>query len=79
MNLAWVSIAALVVAVVLSCVTTINVGLLSLALAMVIGVYLGGMTLSAVARGFPRPALPHARQRDAALQHRRSRTARLRG
>ena len=55
MNLAWVSIAALVVAVVLSCVTTINVGLLSLALAMVIGVFLGGMTLSAVTADFPVP------------------------
>ena len=55
MNLAWVSIAALVVAVVLSCVTTINVGLLSLALAMVIGVYLGGMPLSAVTADFPVP------------------------
>jgi len=54
-NLAWVSIAALVVAVVLSCVTTINVGLLSLALAMVIGVYLGGMPLSAVTADFPVP------------------------
>jgi di/tricarboxylate transporter len=52
-SLAWVSIGALVVAVTLSCVTTINVGLLSLALAMVVGVYLGGMKLSAVLADFP--------------------------
>ena len=70
-NLAWVSIAALVIAVTLSCVTTINVGLLSLALAIIIGVYLGGMPLERGARGFPGPAVHHARQRDAAVQHRR--------
>jgi di/tricarboxylate transporter len=54
-NLAWVSIAALVIAITLSCVTTINVGLLSLAMAMVVGVYLGGMTLGQVIGGFPVP------------------------
>jgi hypothetical protein len=54
-NLAWVSIAALLIAVTLSCVTTINVGLLSLAFAMVIGVYLGGMSLGAVVAAFPVP------------------------
>ena len=37
MTLAWISIAALVAAVLLSCFTTINVGLLSLAMAMVVG------------------------------------------
>jgi di/tricarboxylate transporter len=54
-NLAWISIAALVIAVTFSCVTTINVGLLSLAMAMVVGVYLGGMTLGQVIGGFPVP------------------------
>ncbi|MGB7219127.1 MAG: SLC13 family permease [Vicinamibacterales bacterium] len=53
MTLAWISIAALVLAVVLSCVTTINVGLLSLALALLVGVYMGGMSLNAVLDGFP--------------------------
>ena len=57
MTLAWISIAALVAAVVLSCVTTINVGLLSLALAMGVGVYLGGMSLDQVLAGFPVPLL----------------------
>jgi di/tricarboxylate transporter len=51
--LAWISIAALVLAVTLSCVTTINVGLLSMALAMLVGVYLGGMSLANVLDGFP--------------------------
>jgi di/tricarboxylate transporter len=52
-TLAWISVAALVVAVLLSCFTTINVGLLALALAMLIGVYLGGMSLDQVLEGFP--------------------------
>lgn len=55
MNLAWISLGALVVAVTLSCVTTINVGLLSLALALIIGVFLGGMSVGAVIDGFPVP------------------------
>jgi di/tricarboxylate transporter len=53
MNLAWVSVAALVLAVTLSCTTTINVGILSMALALIVGVFLGGMTPSAVLEGFP--------------------------
>ena len=53
MNLAWVSVGALVLAVTLSCFTTINVGILSLALALVIGVFLGGMSTAAVLEGFP--------------------------
>jgi len=53
MSLAWISVAALVLAVILSCTTTINVGVLSLALALVVGVYLGGMSPDAVLAGFP--------------------------
>jgi di/tricarboxylate transporter len=53
MNLAWISVGALVLAVTLSCTTTINVGILSLALALVVGVFLGGMTPAAVLEGFP--------------------------
>jgi di/tricarboxylate transporter len=56
-TLAWLSIAALLLAVTLSCVTTINVGLLSLALALLVGVYAGGMSLNAVLEGFPVPLL----------------------
>ena len=57
MSLAWISIGALVVAVLLSCFTTINVGLLSMAMAMIIGVYLGGMSLNQVLAEFPVPLL----------------------
>jgi di/tricarboxylate transporter len=53
MSLAWISIAALVLAVALSCTTAINVGVLSLALAWIVGVYLGGMSINTVLEGFP--------------------------
>jgi di/tricarboxylate transporter len=53
MNLAWISVGALVLAVALSCTTAINVGVLALVLAMLIGVLLAGMTPSMVLEGFP--------------------------
>ena len=53
MSLAWVSVAALVLAITLSCTTTINVGVLSLALALIVGVGLAGMTPAGVLDGFP--------------------------
>ena len=53
MNLAWISIAALVTAVVLSCTTAINVGVLSLVMALLVGVYLGDMSVGMVLQGFP--------------------------
>jgi di/tricarboxylate transporter len=53
MNLAWISVGALVLAVLLSCTTTINVGLVSMAMALIVGVFLGGLTPSAVLEGFP--------------------------
>jgi di/tricarboxylate transporter len=55
MSLAWVSIAALVLAVALSCTTAINVGVLSLTMAWLIGVYLADMPLDTVLEGFPVP------------------------
>ncbi|MGE0593925.1 MAG: SLC13 family permease [Vicinamibacterales bacterium] len=53
MSLAWLSVAALVLAVTLSCTTTINVGVLSMALALLVGVVFGGMSPGAVIEGFP--------------------------
>ena len=53
MTLAWVSICALVLAVGLSVTTTINVGVVALTLAWLIGVYLNGMSVDAVLEGFP--------------------------
>jgi Na+/H+ antiporter NhaD/arsenite permease-like protein len=53
MNLAVISVAALVLAIVLSCVTTINVGVFAVALAWIVGVYIGGIPVATVINGFP--------------------------
>lgn len=53
MNLAAASLGALLLAIVVSCTTRINVGILGLTLAWVVGVYLGGMPLGQVVAGFP--------------------------
>jgi di/tricarboxylate transporter len=53
MDLAWVSLAALIVAITLSMATSMNVGVVSLAMAWIVGVYLGGMPLAKVIGGFP--------------------------
>src|SRR5690242_15536316 len=53
MNLAWVSLIALVVVVTLSCVTSINVGILALAMTFVVGVFMGGMKPAAIIEDFP--------------------------
>src|SRR3990170_1363769 len=53
LNLAYVSLGALVVAILVSCFTELNVGILALALAWIVGVYIGGMPLNDVIAGFP--------------------------
>ena len=53
MDLAWISLAALVIAITLSMVTSVNVGVVSLALAWIVGVYLGGMPVAKVIGTFP--------------------------
>ena len=53
MSLAWISLAALATAVTLSIVTKVNVGVVSLALAWIVGVYIGDMTYNAVIGTFP--------------------------
>jgi di/tricarboxylate transporter len=53
MSIAWLSLAALVVAMIVSCVTPLNVGVLALAFAGILGVYFAGMPLDEVTRGFP--------------------------
>ncbi|MEO6221700.1 MAG: hypothetical protein ABIP90_00515, partial [Vicinamibacterales bacterium] len=52
---AVLSLIALVIAIVLSCTSRINVGVLSIAFAWLIGVYQAGMKAEAVAAGFPAP------------------------
>ena len=53
MSLGHVTLAALAVAIVVSCVSRLNVGLLAMALAWVIGVYVGDLPLRDVTAGFP--------------------------
>jgi di/tricarboxylate transporter len=53
MNLAWISLAALIVAITLSMVSSVNVGVVSLAFAWIVGVYLGDMPLAKVIGTFP--------------------------
>ena len=55
MNLAVISVCALVLAVVVSCVSRLNVGVLAVALAWIVGVYIGGMPVTTVMGGFPSP------------------------
>jgi len=53
MDLAWISVGALVIAVTLSMVTTINVGIVCLAFAWIVGVLLAGMSVGDLLDGFP--------------------------
>jgi di/tricarboxylate transporter len=53
MSLAALSVAALVFALVVSCVSQLNVGVLAIVLAWIVGVYFGGMRLEQVLAGFP--------------------------
>jgi di/tricarboxylate transporter len=53
MNLAWLSLSALITAIIVSCFSELNVGVLSLAFSWIIGVYFAGMTVAQVASGFP--------------------------
>ncbi len=58
MDLGWISLAALLIVIVVSCTTAVNPGLLALALAFVIGVYIAPwfgqpIGVKGVAAGFP--------------------------
>jgi di/tricarboxylate transporter len=53
MSLGAITLGALALAILLSCTTRLNVGLLSIALAWVIGVYIADLPLREVTSGFP--------------------------
>jgi di/tricarboxylate transporter len=53
MSLAWLSVIALIIAVTLSCTTAVNIGVLSMSLALIIGVFFGDMSPGMVLNGFP--------------------------
>jgi di/tricarboxylate transporter len=53
MSLAWLSLGALICALVVSCVSPVNIGVLALVFAWIVGVYAGGMRFEQVIAGFP--------------------------
>ena len=53
MSLAWISLAALFIAILVSCFSRMNVGILAVAFAWIVGVYIGGMPLNDVVGSFP--------------------------
>jgi di/tricarboxylate transporter len=53
MNIAVLSVSALALAVLVSCVSRVNVGILALALAWIVGVVIGGQPVATVMGGFP--------------------------
>jgi len=55
MTLAGLSVSALIVAIIVSCVTSLNVGVLAMAMAWILGVYFGNMPINTILAGFPTP------------------------
>src|SRR5215216_632464 len=53
MSLAAISLSALVAALVISCFSDINIGVLAIVFAWIVGVYFGGMRVEEVIAGFP--------------------------
>jgi di/tricarboxylate transporter len=53
MTLAWLSLGALLTAIIVSCFSRMNVGVLAVAFAWIVGVYFGGMSMNEVVAGFP--------------------------
>src|SRR6185503_3547609 len=53
MNLPLISVSALTIAVLISCFSRLNVGVLSIAFAWIVGVYMGGLPVTTVMSGFP--------------------------
>ena len=51
--MAILSVCALALAVVVSCISRLNVGVLAVALAWIVGVYFGGMPVATIMNGFP--------------------------
>jgi len=51
--LAILSVCALALAVIVSCISRLNVGVLAVALAWIVGVYFGGLPVATIMNGFP--------------------------
>jgi len=53
MNVPLISLIALLIAIVISCVTDLNIGTLAMGLALVVGYYLGDVKIPDIIRGYP--------------------------
>lgn len=53
MSLAVISLVALIIVIVISCISTRNIGIMALGVALVIGHYLGGMKVDDILKGYP--------------------------
>jgi di/tricarboxylate transporter len=53
MNIATLSLIALFVAIIVSCFSRLNIGVLSIVLAWIVGFYFGGMKIDQIVAGFP--------------------------
>jgi hypothetical protein len=68
MNLAALTLAALIVALILSMGTSVNVGLVALVMAWLVGVYAGGLRVEQVPRWLSGGSVPDAGRDHAALR-----------
>ncbi|WP_312561581.1 SLC13 family permease [Anaerospora sp.] len=53
MSLAIISLLALIVVIIVSCISTRNIGIMALGVALVIGHYLGGIKVDEILKGYP--------------------------
>lgn len=53
MSLAVISLAALIAVIIVSCISTRNIGVMALGVALVIGHYLGGIKVDEIIKGYP--------------------------
>ncbi|KYZ77678.1 C4-dicarboxylate ABC transporter [Anaerosporomusa subterranea] len=53
MSLPVISLIALAIAIIISCVSTLNIGALALGLSLIVGHYIGGMSVADILKGYP--------------------------
>lgn len=55
LSLDWLSVSALALTIIVSCVSRLNPGVLALALAWIVGILIGGLKMDSLLAGFPTP------------------------
>ena len=53
MSVATISLIGLLIAIVISCTTSLNIGTLAIGLSLIVGYYLGGVKMATIVQGFP--------------------------